>query len=169
MADLCPVLKGSSIWIVVWKLDQKKPVYGPKCLVFEWSAKSCDFTIWIPDTHTVRYSDESDIQVFGIQMVTVSTSGQRSQVSSCPDKVVPGVHLKELTTSSSTSSLCSEASPCFADSSSTGSGFPEESAVVAMSLTVIVEPVWTAASNLKRTEPPHQSTSLISWKKKKNG
>ena len=25
--------------------------------VFQWSAKSCDFTIWIPDTHTVRYSD----------------------------------------------------------------------------------------------------------------
>ena len=29
-------------------------------------------TIWIPDTHTVRYSDESNIKVFGIQMVTVS-------------------------------------------------------------------------------------------------
>ena len=35
------------------------------------SAKSHDLTIWIPDTHTVRYSDESDIQVFSIQMVTV--------------------------------------------------------------------------------------------------
>ena len=35
------------------------------------TAKSCDFTIWIPDNHTVHYSDESGIQVFGIQMVTV--------------------------------------------------------------------------------------------------
>ena len=38
---------------------------------FEWSAKSSDFTIWIPDTHAVRYSDESGIQIFCIQMVTV--------------------------------------------------------------------------------------------------
>ena len=28
----------------------KKPVHGPKCTVFEWSPKSLDFTIWIPDT-----------------------------------------------------------------------------------------------------------------------
>ena len=27
------------------KTGLKKPVYGPKCLVFKWSAKSCDFTI----------------------------------------------------------------------------------------------------------------------------
>ena len=38
------------------KTGLKKPDYGPKCSVFEWSAKSCDFTIWIPDTHTVQYS-----------------------------------------------------------------------------------------------------------------
>ena len=56
---------------VVWKPDWKKPVNGPKCPVFKWSAKSCDFTVWKPDTHTVRYSDESGIQVFGIQMVIV--------------------------------------------------------------------------------------------------
>ena len=48
----------------------KKPVYGPKCLAFKWSAKSGGFTIWIPDIHTV-HNDESGIQVFGIQMVTV--------------------------------------------------------------------------------------------------
>ena len=28
-------------------------------------------TIWIPDTHTIRYSDESSIWVSGIRMVTV--------------------------------------------------------------------------------------------------
>ena len=39
--------------------------------VFEWSAKSRDFTIWIPDNHTIQYSGESSIQVFSIQMVTV--------------------------------------------------------------------------------------------------
>ena len=27
------------------KTRLKKPVYGPKCPVFEWFAKSCDFTI----------------------------------------------------------------------------------------------------------------------------
>ena len=54
------------IQMVVWKPYWKKPVYGPKCPVFKMSAKSCDFTSWIPDTHTVWYSDES-----GIQMVTV--------------------------------------------------------------------------------------------------
>ena len=27
------------------KTGLKKPVYGPKCAVFEWSAKSCDVTI----------------------------------------------------------------------------------------------------------------------------
>ena len=57
--------------MVVWKLDWKKPVYGPKCTLFEWAAKSRDFTIWIPDNQTVRYSDESGIQVLGIQMVSV--------------------------------------------------------------------------------------------------
>ena len=39
------------------KTGLKKPVYGPLCLVFKWSDESCDFTIWIPDTHTVCYSD----------------------------------------------------------------------------------------------------------------
>ena len=39
------------------KIGLKEPVYGPKCSVFKWSAKSGDFTIWIPDTHTVRYLD----------------------------------------------------------------------------------------------------------------
>ena len=36
----------------------KKPDNGAKFLVFKWSAKSRDFTIWIRrDTHNVRYSD----------------------------------------------------------------------------------------------------------------
>ena len=52
--------------MVVWKPDWKKPIYGQECPAFEWSAKSCDITIWIPDTQTVWYLDES-----GIQMVTV--------------------------------------------------------------------------------------------------
>ena len=50
---------------------KKSVVYVPKCLVFEWSPKSHDFTIRIPETHTVQYSDDSSIQVFSIQMVTV--------------------------------------------------------------------------------------------------
>ena len=53
------------------KTGLKKPVYGPNCLVFKWSVKSCDFTIWIPDTPSVWYSNESSIRVSGIQMVTV--------------------------------------------------------------------------------------------------
>ena len=57
--------------MVVSKPDRKKPVYGPKCPIFEFSAKSRDFTIWILDTNTVWYSDESGIQVSGIQMITV--------------------------------------------------------------------------------------------------
>ena len=53
------------------KTRLKKPVNGPKCPVFKWSAKSRDLVISIPDTHTVWYSDESGFQVFSIQMVTV--------------------------------------------------------------------------------------------------
>ena len=53
------------------KTGLKNPVYGPKCTEFKWSAMSHDFNIWIPETHTVRYSDESSIKVFGIQMVTI--------------------------------------------------------------------------------------------------
>ena len=58
------------------------------CLVVKWSAKSRDFTIWILDTHTVRYSDESSLQVFGIQMVTVETS--RFGMSGIQIHTVPG-------------------------------------------------------------------------------
>ena len=47
----------SSFWIVGFRIPT----------VFKWSAKSCDFTIWIQDTHTLWYLDES-----GIQMVKVS-------------------------------------------------------------------------------------------------
>ena len=53
VAELCPVVK----WLVFKWWSVKKPDYGPKCPVFEWSTKSHDFTVWIPDTHTVWYSD----------------------------------------------------------------------------------------------------------------
>ena len=39
------------------KTELKNACHGPKCLVFKWSAKSCDFTTWKLDTHTVWYSD----------------------------------------------------------------------------------------------------------------
>ena len=52
MVDLCPVVNRSGIQMVVWKPDWKKPVNGPTCPVFKWSAKSHDFTIWIPNTLT---------------------------------------------------------------------------------------------------------------------
>ena len=56
-------VKHPMTWImVIWKQDWKKPVYGPKSLVFKWSAKTCDFTIWIPDTCTVQNSDKSGAQ-----------------------------------------------------------------------------------------------------------
>ena len=46
-------------WSEKW--TEKKPDYGPKCPVFKWSAKSCDFTIWNPNTQILS----------GIQMITV--------------------------------------------------------------------------------------------------
>ena len=64
MVDLCPVVKWSKIRMVIWKPDWKNPVYCPKCPVFECSAKSYDFTIWIMYTHIVRYSDGYCIQKF---------------------------------------------------------------------------------------------------------
>ena len=36
MVDLCPVVKWCDIQMVVWKPDWKRPVYGPKCSVFEY-------------------------------------------------------------------------------------------------------------------------------------
>ena len=53
------------IWMVVWK----RPVYVSKCPVFEWSAKSHDFTIWIPDTHRVWYSDFIPVFVQSITLI----------------------------------------------------------------------------------------------------
>ena len=38
------------------KTGLKKPVYGPKCIVLEWSAKSHDFTILIPDNLQMVHS-----------------------------------------------------------------------------------------------------------------
>ena len=69
MVDLCPVVKCSSIQMVL-KNGLKKPVYGTKCLAFKWSAKSYHFIILILETRTVWYSDQSGIQVFGVQMET---------------------------------------------------------------------------------------------------
>ena len=66
----------SSIQIVVWKRDFKKPVYSPK---FKWSAKSCDFTIWIPNINTVQYSDESGFQVAIFQMVSYCIQSKNSK------------------------------------------------------------------------------------------
>ena len=57
---VCTVVKWSSIQMVVWKPDWKKPVCGQKCPVCEWSGKSHYFTIWIPSP-----------KVSGIQMNTV--------------------------------------------------------------------------------------------------
>ena len=55
MVDLCPVVIWSGIQMEVWKLHWKKTVYGPKCLVFKWSAKLHDFTIWIPPILVFRW------------------------------------------------------------------------------------------------------------------
>ena len=151
MVHLCRVDEWSSFWMVdhwgsenwtkvsiiwmVWPLCIQKPDKNVR--YSHHHSKTEQFFVWC--------SDVAGIRVSGIRMVTLSTSGQRSQVSSCPDKAVPGVHLKEVAVSSG---FCSEASPFFADSSSTGSDFPEESAVVAMSLTVILAAsVWTTAFN----------------------
>ena len=65
MVDLCPVVKSSGIQIMVWKLDWKS------LFLVKGTDKSRNFIIWIPNTHIVQYSDESSIQVSGIQMVTV--------------------------------------------------------------------------------------------------
>ena len=64
MVDLCPVVKWSCIQMVVWKQDWKKPVYGPKCPVFKWFAKSRDYHL------------NTRNPVSGIQMVTVPDSSQ---------------------------------------------------------------------------------------------
>ena len=63
MVVLFLVVKRSGFWMVVWKPHWKKPIYGPKCLVFKWSAKSCNFTTWIPDTQTVRLEDSIGIWI----------------------------------------------------------------------------------------------------------
>ena len=65
MVDLSLVVKCSSVQMVVWKSDWKKPANGPKCMVFKWSAKSCDFILWKPDTQCVWYSDGYCISLMG--------------------------------------------------------------------------------------------------------
>ena len=47
-------------------ITQPKQPYVVRSLPFEY------WTIWIPDNHSVQYSDKSGIQVSGIQMVTVA-------------------------------------------------------------------------------------------------
>ena len=51
MVDLCPVWFSN----VGLKTGLKKPVYGPKCPAFKWSAKSCDFTIRMLPVFVVCY------------------------------------------------------------------------------------------------------------------
>ena len=46
-------------------ITQPKQSYVVRSLPFEY------WSIWIPDKHSVRYSDESGIWVSSIQMVTV--------------------------------------------------------------------------------------------------
>ena len=66
------ITKPISLWATKHNLVKLKIwLNGTKFPVLEWSAKSSEFPIWIPDTHTVKYSDESGIQVFSIQMVNV--------------------------------------------------------------------------------------------------
>ena len=62
LLDLCPVVKWSGIGMVVWKPDWKKPEYGAKCLVFEWAAKACNFTIWILDNLVFRWIRNSGVR-----------------------------------------------------------------------------------------------------------
>ena len=76
MVYLCLVVRWSGIGMVVWKPDWKKPVYGQRCPIFEWSAKSRDFTIWILDTHTVQYSgvwysDGNCIAVLFVSLIAI--------------------------------------------------------------------------------------------------
>ena len=97
MLDLSPIVKLSDIQMFVWKLDRKKPVYGPKCPVCESSAKSCDSTIWTLDTHTVWYSDESGIQVSVIQIqvsvIQIQVSGIQMVTVLCEPTLKPFLFL----------------------------------------------------------------------------
>ena len=70
MEDLCPVVKLSGIQMVVWKLEWKS-LFMVQNKWYSNGPPSHVTTIWVPDTHIVRYSDESGFQVFGIQMVTI--------------------------------------------------------------------------------------------------
>ena len=55
------------------KTGLKKPVYGPKCPAFKWFVKSRDYHLNTKHLYS-PVSDESGIQVFSIQMVTVKWS-----------------------------------------------------------------------------------------------
>ena len=82
--------------MVVWKPEWKKPVNGPKCPVFEWSAKSLYFTIWISDTQIFQYSNKFSIQLFSIQIVTVQFQGHHGDASAeFADVILPGAAYTE--------------------------------------------------------------------------
>ena len=49
----------------------KKPVYGPKCLVFKWSTTSWDLIFWIPDTHADRYSGVLYLDHLNLTQITL--------------------------------------------------------------------------------------------------
>ena len=80
MADLCPVVKWSSIQMMVWKPDWKKPAYGPKCPVFKWSAKSGDNHLntghpFCPVFKRIPYSDGYCISIKLVDKQRVVTWG----------------------------------------------------------------------------------------------
>ena len=70
-----PTRKNTSLvfkWYICVRLSNglknglKKPVYGPKCLVFKWSAKSktLPFEYWTPILYSIQFN--LVIQIFGI-------------------------------------------------------------------------------------------------------
>ena len=71
MVQMCQVVVLSRFGMVVWKPDKKCLFYGLKCLVFEWSAWSCDQTIWELVEKKCTKSQIFRFQVFSIQVVTV--------------------------------------------------------------------------------------------------
>ena len=55
MVDSCPVVKWFGIWMVAWKLDWKS-LFMVQHVWYSNGQPYNVFTIWIPVTHSVRYS-----------------------------------------------------------------------------------------------------------------
>ena len=47
----------SPVFRWLYENQTEKAYLWSKNVILEWSLNLCDFTIWIPDTHSVRYSD----------------------------------------------------------------------------------------------------------------